>query len=349
VGDADLQVREARANDYDDVVTFTSDTWPDRETGDYLPDVFHDWLAAESAKTAVAVDGDSAVGILQCVLLSDREAWLQGMRVDPEHRGRGVGSLLVEHLFDWARSEGATVARNMVFSWNQAGLGQARATGFDPTTEFRWLQPDPDTGEQSSPGPGSRTRQDADEPRSASLRGDADTKRDDDGPLGVTTDPDVAWQYWQESEARDHLRGLALAPQESWAVRELTREDLRDAAAETAVFAVTSDDGARGMTFRVRDYEREVEGDDEESGDAEAAEADPTTERVAEYGVGAWADAEALATLVGAIRRDAAGIGAARTRVLIPETVRHVSDGAYRRAGISDQPDFVLSADLTGR
>jgi len=321
----DLTVREARADDYDDVVALTRDTWPERGTGDYLPDVFHDWLAKEDARTAVAVDGDAAVGILQCALLSDREAWLQGMRVDPDYRGRGVGGLLVDHLFDWARSEGATVARNMVFSWNQAGLGQSRATGFDPTTEFRWLRPDPTA--------------------------DADHGAHD--RLDVTTDPDVAWQYWQESDTRDHLRGLALAPEESWAVRELTREDLRDAAEKTTVLAVTSDEGARGMTFRVRDYGREIEGveengesDDDADADAEDAAA---TERVAEYGVGAWADAEALQTLVAAIGRDATGIGADRTRVLIPETVRHVSDGAYCRAGISDHPDFVLSADLTGR
>jgi len=336
--DADLKVREARADDYDDVVAFTRDTWPDRETGDYLPDVFHDWLAAEDARTAVAVDGDSVVGILQCALLSDREAWLQGMRVDPDYRGRGVGSLLVEHLFDWARSEGATVARNMVFSWNQAGLGQSRATGFEPTTEFRWLQPDPDAEARC-----------ASSPRSASPRGDADAEIDADGPLDVTTDPDVAWQYWQESDARDHLRGLALAPEESWAVRELVREDLHDAAEETAVFAATDSDGVRGMTFRVRDYEREIEGSEEDGGNGGDAEDAATTERVAEYGVGAWADAEALETLVAAIGRDAAAVGADRTRVLIPETVRHVSDGAYRRAGISDHPDFVLSADLTGR
>ncbi|MFC6729673.1 GNAT family N-acetyltransferase, partial [Natronoarchaeum mannanilyticum] len=257
----DLTVREARADDYDDVVAFTSDTWADRKTGDYLPDVFHDWLAKEDARTAIAVDGDTAVGILQCALLSDREAWLQGMRVDPEYRGRGVGGLLVEHLFDWARSEGATVARNMVFSWNQAGLGQSRATGFEPTTEFRWLQPDPT----------------------------ADADHDAHDRLGVTTDPDVAWRYWQESAARDHLRGLALSPEESWAVRELTREDLREADDETAVFAVTSDEGARGMTFRVRDYEREVEGggDVGESDDNAGAEAEgaAATERVAEYGV----------------------------------------------------------------
>jgi len=58
--DVDLQVREARADDYDAVVAFTRDTWSDRETGDYLPDVFHDWLCAESAETSQKRSGTSA-------------------------------------------------------------------------------------------------------------------------------------------------------------------------------------------------------------------------------------------------------------------------------------------------
>jgi hypothetical protein len=48
-----------------------------------------------------------------------------------------------------------------------------------------------------------------------------------------------------------------------------------------------------------------------------------------------------------AIAADAAEIGADRTRVLIPETVRFVSDGASLRANIAEEPDFLLAADLT--
>ena len=45
---------------------------------------------------------------------------------------------------------------------------------------------------------------------------------------------------------------------------------------------------------------------------------------------------------------DAAAVGAEQCRILIPETPRCVSDGAYLRANISEEPDFVLAADLTG-
>jgi GNAT superfamily N-acetyltransferase len=44
---------------------------------------------------------------------------------------------------------------------------------------------------------------------------------------------------------------------------------------------------------------------------------------------------------------DAASLGADRTRVLIPEGVRWVSDTAACRVAVSDEPDFVMRADLS--
>ena len=304
---AGVEVREARHDDYDEIAAFTRDTWPDRDGGDYIPDIYHDWIDGEDKRTAVAVvDGDVA-GLAQAVMLSDWEAWNQGMRVNPEFRGRGVSVEVSKDLFEWAREQGATVARNMVFSWNVAGLGQSRAMGYDPVTEFRWVHPDPASA-------------DADASASASA-------------FDVTADPRAAWRYWTDSEARDHLRGLALDPDESWALSELTRDDLRTAADEDGLFVVQND-GTRGFAHRVREYER----DSDEDGDPE---------KWVEYGVGAWADAESADALFDAIARDAADRGTDRTRVLVPETTRVVSDAALCRVEIADEPDFVLGADLT--
>ncbi|MFB6084923.1 MAG: N-acetyltransferase family protein [Halorientalis sp.] len=301
--DPTVRVRRARADDHDAVVAFTADTWPDREASDYLPRVFPEWVETDGPeqRTFVAtVDGEPA-GVCQGVLLSPHEAWAQGMRVAPDARGRGLARRLAEAVFDWAAERGATVCRNLVFSWNVQGLGTSRGVGFEPVAEFRWAHPEPDPDAS------------------------ADTDHD------VTDDADAAWEFWRGSDANAALRGLALAPDESWAVRELTRADLRRLADGTAVFAVR-EDGTRGMAYRARDYEPD-EGD----------------ERVAEYGVAAWADAPAARTVFAAIARDAAAVGADRTRVLLPETARAVSDAAYAGVELGEEPDFVLEADLSGR
>ncbi|WP_336036308.1 GNAT family N-acetyltransferase [Halobacterium yunchengense] len=229
----DLRVRQAELADYEDVAAFTRDTWADRrESGDYVPRVFEDWVESDGPRqrTFVVDAGDDIAGLAQFVLLSDHEAWAQGMRANPDYRGRGVGRRLAHAGFDWARERGATVARNMVFSWNVMGLGHSRAVGFEPATEFRWVHPDPDA--DATPG------------------------------REVTGDVNAAWRYWQASTARDRLRGLALDTGESWALAELTRDRLAAAREERDGLLVLQDEaeGTVGFAFRARTDDRE--GDD---------------------------------------------------------------------------------------
>lgn len=296
-----MDVRQATLDDEADVVAFTADTWPERR-GDYLQRVFADWVATdgETQRTFVAAADGTAVGIVQAVLLTEREAWMQGMRVDPAYRGRGLSTRLHRAAAEWARERGAAVGRGMVFSWNGPALAASRAAGFETGTEFRWVHPAPDA--TAAP----------------------DTT--------VVADAAAGWSYWQRSPARDHLRGLALAADESWALQELTPPTLEWAAAETTL-AVVRDGGTRGLTFRIRDYDREAE--------------NGGTEHWAEYGVAAWADQAACDAVFSAVARDAAAVDADRTRVLVPETAGAVGDAAVAGVPVADEPVFVLEADLT--
>jgi GNAT superfamily N-acetyltransferase len=300
----DADVRQAREEDAEAVAAFTEDTWDDFEGQDYIPDVFPEWVATDGADqhTVVAERGESVVGCCQVVRLSEHEAWTQGIRVHPDHRGAGVARAMDTACRDWARERGASLARNMVFSWNEQGLATARSLGYRPRAEFRWAQPEPASGTDSG---------------IAVEGGD------------VAHDSDVVWGYWQRSDARDALCGLALDPEESWALSEWTRERTRRAADESAVLAVRRD-GTTGATWRTRVSEHD-------------------DERVAVYGGAGWemlADARAL---FAAVARDAAAVGADETSVLIPETPRHVSDAAAAGVELADEPDFVFEADLTTR
>lgn len=293
-----IEIRPARSEDHDAIVSFTDGTWP-RIGGDYVPDAFPKWVETDgpAQRTLVAAADGRAVGLCQGVLLSEHEAWAQGMRVDPAFRGRDIGRRLTEAVFRWAASRDATVCRNMVFSWNTAGLGQSRALGFEPVGAFRWLEPTPDS--DASPG------------------------------LRLSTDPDLAWSTYQGSDAARELGGLGLDLEEPWALAELTRSRL----AETErPIAVHDADRLRAMSYRVRTFERETDGE---------------THLWAEYGVSAWDDAEALEALSAAIARAAAREGATRARVLAPESPRHVSDAAYARIDASEEPDFLFERDLT--
>ncbi len=213
-------VRQARADDHADVAGFTEGTWPDREAEDYVPDVFETWVATDGPGQHTAVvevaDGASTrvVAVCQASLLADDEGWLQGIRVDPDHRGAGHGAALVEYLLEWLDGQGARVARNLVFDWNSAGMGQSLAVGFEVSAGCRFLR------------------------LAAAERGVG---------VEVSHDPGRAWHCWSHSDARTALSGLALADEESWAFTELTRE--RVAAASPLVLP---GDGRRTRATAVR-------------------------------------------------------------------------------------------------
>ncbi|MFB6159663.1 MAG: N-acetyltransferase family protein [Haloferacaceae archaeon] len=297
----DLTVRRARGADVDRVRAFTSDTWPDREVGDYVGDAMEEWTRADRADrlTLVCEAAGTVVGVVRGALLTDHEAWASGLRVAPDHRDEGVGTRLTRAVLAWARDRGASVCRNLVFSWNAPSLGLSRLTGFEPCASVRFVSVEADAGAGNDPG----------------------TDRTD-------ARPDDGWAFWSGSDARTALRGLALDAAEPWAVSELTRERLHDAAADDRLVTVGGD-GTRGVTCRVRTRRYREDGP-----------------LLAEYAVGAWADPAAAGRLLDAVRRDAAAAGADRGRVLVPEGVRWATDAASAHAALDDAPHFLLAADL---
>ena len=299
------RVRQARVSDYEDVVSFTEQTWPELEFDDYLPDVFHEWVAGDGPgqRTLVAEVDGTVIGVCQCVVLGDQEAWAQGLRVDPAYRGGALSTRLIDACATWAGAAGATVMRSMVLGWNRAGIGASRAAQFEPVTQFRWVQPDP--------APGHRLGDDHE----------------------VTTDPRAGWAFWQESDAESHLSGLGLDMDETWAISAVTRGRFERAADEETQITITRGDTVCATTYRVRCVEQ--------------SEGSKTVSS-AEYGASAWSDLRGARALFGAIRDDAATLGADRTRVLVPETARFVSDSIVAASDVSDQPDLVFERDLSG-
>jgi GNAT superfamily N-acetyltransferase len=219
-----MDLRPARVEDHDDIVAFTRDTWPERELEDYLPRTFRAWAESDddATRTLVADDDGDAVGVIQGVHLTGREAWVQALRVHPDYRDRGLARRLTDAILSWARERGAVVCRNLVFSWNVASLSLARSLGFDPATEFRWARIDADA--DAAPA------------------------------LDVCADPDAGWTFWSDSAARDHLRGLTIHPSEAWTLSELRPADLERAAEADGLFVVQGD-GTRGLAIRNRVFE----------------------------------------------------------------------------------------------
>lgn len=104
---ASIAIRAARPSDKPAVRSICARIWGD----DYIVGVFDEWTRDRRGRLWVAVEDGRVVAIAKLTLLGDREAWLHGLRVDPDHRRRGIATRLLEHRLERARRLGARVAR----------------------------------------------------------------------------------------------------------------------------------------------------------------------------------------------------------------------------------------------
>ena len=131
----DPVLRLARPEDKAAIAAFTRDTF---SWGDYVGERLDEWLAAPDSLTVVAEAGGEAVAIARGALLSPTEAWSQGLRVHPDHRHRGLGAALLEHLATWAGAAGARVMRLSAETGNGPALSLFPGLGFRPIGD--WLE-----------------------------------------------------------------------------------------------------------------------------------------------------------------------------------------------------------------
>lgn len=121
-------IRHARESDHDAIAAFTTDTF---EWGDYVADVFPDWLADRTGCVMVGVDEeDVPVAVGRGAMLSRTEMWLQGARVSEQWRRRGLASAVSEAIVGWAQQQGARVARLGTEDWNTPAQRQVEKVGF---------------------------------------------------------------------------------------------------------------------------------------------------------------------------------------------------------------------------
>jgi GNAT superfamily N-acetyltransferase len=103
-----LTIRQAYAGDRTAMERICAHTF---EWGDYIPEVWDDWLADRKSTVFVGEVAGRVVALSRVTFHSPDQAWLGGMRVDPEYRRRGIAGAFLEHDLSHSRAQGARVAR----------------------------------------------------------------------------------------------------------------------------------------------------------------------------------------------------------------------------------------------
>lgn len=99
---------------------------------DYLPRCFDEWVADQEGELSLCFAGDRLAGISKLTWLGPGEAWLEGLRKDPEVPVKGVGAALCRrYLARLARTEGLRSVRFSTYFQNHASIKLNEALGFE--------------------------------------------------------------------------------------------------------------------------------------------------------------------------------------------------------------------------
>jgi GNAT superfamily N-acetyltransferase len=104
----ELIIRPARPDDRQVMERICTQTW---DWGDYVPQVWDDWLADEQGSVLVGEAEGQVVALSKITFQTPDQVWLEGMRVDPEFRRRGIAGQFLRYSLDHVHDEGARVVR----------------------------------------------------------------------------------------------------------------------------------------------------------------------------------------------------------------------------------------------
>lgn len=147
--DLDLTLRPARPDDRPAMERICAHTW---DWGDYVPEVWDDWLADENGLVLIGELEGQAVAMHKITFHTPHQVWLEGMRVHPDFRHRGIGGMFMTHSLEYARARKARVVRLGTGSRNEAAQTIMSRAGMRLVGRYvLWMaDPLPDTSPPST-------------------------------------------------------------------------------------------------------------------------------------------------------------------------------------------------------
>lgn len=112
---AELEIRRALPGDTPRMWAITRDVW---NGSDYLPFVWQKWLDDARGTVLAATRSGVLVGLQHIDVQHDGTAWIEGIRVDPDAQGLGIGFELLSAGIAWAAAAGCGRVRLCTSSEN---------------------------------------------------------------------------------------------------------------------------------------------------------------------------------------------------------------------------------------
>ncbi len=124
-----LTYRPATPHDWLAIAPWVERTWGDH--GDYIDGhVWQDWLADPSGQLIMAEHDHQPVAFCRLVRLGEAEWWLEGVRVEPARRGRGIGRAMLSYAVTTFRARAHGILRFFTSNTNPAMIRLGEGAGF---------------------------------------------------------------------------------------------------------------------------------------------------------------------------------------------------------------------------
>jgi RimJ/RimL family protein N-acetyltransferase len=131
-----LKIRDAGPQDKTAVLEFCKQTWP--EYGDYVQRVWDTWFADAGGRLITAELHGIPVGIAKITDFGQGEIWLEGLRVDAGHRGKGIANAINLEVLRTLRRMKRGKARFCTGADNWGSRRIATKFGFRVAARFRY-------------------------------------------------------------------------------------------------------------------------------------------------------------------------------------------------------------------
>ena len=218
-----LKLRDARPADRRAVFEFCRNTWPGY--GDYIQLVWDDWMKEKGGRFILAELKGKPVGIAKVSEFSKGEVWLQGLRVDPSLRKRGIANQINLEVLRTVKRMNPRKVRYCTATRNWASRRIGEKFGFTLAARFRFFW--------------SKSRK-------GGVRGRTARMRD----FGAVYD-------FMESSRFIKISGGLIA--EGWVFREFSPELLHAYIRNRAVMLIEGGAGLRGVAVYTVDREEETD------------------------------------------------------------------------------------------
>jgi RimJ/RimL family protein N-acetyltransferase len=216
-----LKLRDARPGDRKAILEFCKNTWPGY--GDYIQLVWHKWMKGKGGRFILAELKGKPVGIAKVSEFARGEVWLQGLRVDPALRKKGIANEINLEVLRTVKRMNPHAVRFCTAERNRASRRIGDKFGFGLAARFRffWVKA-----------------------RKGKVRGKV---------VGMK-DFDAAYDFVKDSKFLKVSGGLIA---EGWVFREFSAGLLRTYIEDGAVMIIGGKTGIRGLAIYTVDQEED--------------------------------------------------------------------------------------------